>query len=78
MPDGACAYPAYEYVSVWLKPHAGWRFAYPAYEGDSVWLKPRAGWRLRLSGLRICFGVAETTCRMALTLIQPTKVIRCG
>ncbi len=53
VPDGACAYPAYEYVSVWLKPHAGWRFAYPAYEGDSVWLKPRAGWRLRLSGLQV-------------------------
>jgi hypothetical protein len=58
VPDGAYAYPAYEYVSVWLKPHAGWR--------------------LRLSGLRICFGVAETTCRMALTLIRPTNMIRCG
>jgi hypothetical protein len=36
MPDGAYAYPAYEYDSVWLKPRAGWRFAYPAYEYVSV------------------------------------------
>jgi len=51
LPDGACAYPAYEGDSVLLKPYAGWRFAYPAYEYDSVWLKPHAGWHFRLSGL---------------------------
>ncbi|WP_413796521.1 hypothetical protein [Kosakonia cowanii] len=58
MPDGTCAYPAYEGDSVWLKPHAGWRFAYPAYEGDSVLLKPRAGWRFAYPAHS--FGVAET------------------
>jgi hypothetical protein len=64
-------YPAYK-NTVMPSGNAGWHYVYPAYK-TTVLPSGIAGWRSRLSGLQN-HRAAIGNCRMALTLIRPTKL----